>query len=188
MACCRFPAGARLLDVGCGTGATVRHLRERHGMEAFGLDAEPGCAGAQWLLRAKAERLPLAAASMDGVLLECSLSVVTDPGLALEECHRVLKPGGRLVLSDLYARGVPARLRGCLGRVEAREALEAQIEQHGFKVALFEDHSEALRALWGQLVFDRGLQAFCAELGAAPGALRAVRCGYCLILARREGP
>ena len=124
---------------------------------------------------------------MDGVLLACSLSVMDDPEAALAECRRVLKPGGRLVLSDVYARGRAARLRSCLGRVDRKETLAARLSAHGFELELFEDCSEHLRALWAQKVFEKGVAALRAELGADGDALKAVDCGYCLLVARRKG-
>ncbi len=189
MAFCGFSCGARLLDVGCGAGATVEHLRARHGLEAFGLDAAFVSTGSSGhLFRAVAERLPVSSKAMDGVLLECSLSVVEDPDAALGECHRVLRPGGHLVISDMFARGVPARLQGCLGRLETQGELEARVQRQGFTLASFENHSEALLSLWGQLVFERGIQSFCAELGTDAATLRAVRCGYGLLIARKAEP
>lgn len=181
---CAFAPGARVLDLGCGGGSTVRHLRER-GLEGWGLDRDRAAlAGSGPFLCARAERLPFAPGSLDGVLLECSLSVMEDPGRVLDQCRLVLRPGGSLGLTDLYARGRPAHLGGCLGRVDSREALLGGLEAHGFLPARFEDCSELLRAYWGQRVLDLG--ASRALAGADAGALRAARAGYCLILARRE--
>jgi len=183
---CAFAPGDRVLDLGCGAGATVRHLRER-GLEGWGLDRDRAAlAGPGPFLWARAERLPFAAGSLDGVLMECSLSVMDDPERVLEQCRRVLRPGGRLGLADLYARGRPARLGGCLGRVEAREVLLDRLAAHGFPSARFEDRSAHLRAWWGQMLLDRGAEACRTLAGGEPGALRAARAGYCLILARRE--
>jgi len=186
MTLCAFPAGARLLDVGCGTGATVRHLTRNYGLEVQGVDQAP--VQGSGLATARGEALPFREGAMDGVLLECSLSVMDDPDRVLQECRRVLKPGGRLVLSDVYARGEEAHLQGCLGRVEQRATILARVARHGFELQGFEDFSEHLHALWGQRVFEQGTAAFCAELGADQARLKAVACGYCLVIARRSGP
>ncbi len=186
MTLCAFPAGARLLDVGCGTGATVRHLTRNHGLEVQGVDKEPVLG--EGLATAHGEDLPFREGEMDGVLLECSLSVMDDPDLVLQECRRVLKPGGRLVISDVYAHGEEAHWQGCLGRIERRETMLARVARHGFEFQCFEDFSEHLHTLWGQRVFEKGTAAFCAELGTDKARLKAVACGYCLVIARRPEP
>jgi SAM-dependent methyltransferase len=109
-----------------------------------------------------------------------------DPERALEQCRRVLRPGGRLGLTDLYARGQPARLAGCLGRLETREALHDRLEAHGFRPARFADHSPLLRAYACQMLLERGAGALQALTGGGLEAMREARAGYCLILAVRE--
>jgi SAM-dependent methyltransferase len=182
---CAFAPGARILDLGCGAGAAVRHLRGR-GLAALGLDRDRAVlAGPGPFLCARAERLPIAAGTLDGVLMECSLSLTDDPDRVLDQCRRVLRPGGRLALSDLFARGREARLGGgCLGRIEARATLEGRLTAHGFRVERFEDCSPLLLAYWGQLILDGACGALA---GADPAALRAARPGYGLVVARR-GP
>lgn len=189
LALCTFPLGARLLDVGCGTGATVRLLRQRHSCEAAGLDADlDRVRGREHLVCGRAERLPWREASLDGVLMECSLSVLEDPDQALAEARRVLRSGGGLLVSDIYARGAGARLGGCLGRVETRQEIVARFETARFQVERFEDCTPHLRALWGQRILERGRAALCAELGADPERLRHIDCGYALLVARKAAP
>ena len=104
----RLNKGARVLDLGCGSGESVQLLRAI-GIDAIGLDhallslhrsaAENGSC-----VEASAEELPFADSSMDGVLAECSLSEMWKPQRVLAECARVLCPGGRLMISDIYAR------------------------------------------------------------------------------------
>ncbi|HWQ07700.1 MAG TPA: methyltransferase domain-containing protein, partial [Holophaga sp.] len=160
---CAFPQGARLLDVGCGRGETVRHLRAA-GFEGLGVDRDVDVIrGAAHLSCARAEALPFADGSMEGVLMECSLSVTEDPGLALAECRRVLRLGGRLLLTDVYARGHSAELKGCLGRVETRTELERRFAAAGFRLAHVEDFSGHLRAFWGQRLLEHGPEALCAD-------------------------
>jgi SAM-dependent methyltransferase len=103
--------GSRVVDLGCGTGSSLRFIVAalRGGM-AVGVDragavlreaaATPGLAGRVSLLRADLGRpLPFAAASFDRALCHNVLEFLPDPQLLLREVHRVLRPGGRLVLS-----------------------------------------------------------------------------------------
>ena len=110
---CRFAAGAQLLDVGCGAGATVEHLRDSYGFAASGVDIS-GALVAEGLGRdpdlelsvATAESLPHAGESQDGIFCECVLSLLPEPLTALAEFQRTLRDGGYLILSDMYSRGV----------------------------------------------------------------------------------
>jgi SAM-dependent methyltransferase len=94
--------GARLLDVGCGTGYNLESLRGR--CRGFGVDlAAEGLAfcrerGLERLAQASAERLPYPDASFDVVTALDVLEHIDDDLAALHEWGRVLRPGGRLVL------------------------------------------------------------------------------------------
>lgn len=186
---CGFRAGARILDIGCGTGDTVRHLRENLGLEAQGVDKDPSVLGDHPnLSSALGESLPFPEAGFEGVLLECSLSVMEDPDRVLAEARRVLIPGGWLLLSDVHARGEAAILRGCLGRVESLPSLMDRLQTHGFDLERVEDFTPHLRALWGQRILEGGAARLCAELGADCDRLKAIDCGYALLVARKGNP
>lgn len=189
LAFCAFPPGSRLLDLGCGAGATLRHVRRDYSLDILGVDRDERVAdGEGGILRASAEDIPLPRATMDGVLMECSLSVMEASRPVLAECGRVLKPGGRLIVSDLYARGRASSLRGCLGRVDTRDVILEALSLEGFAVELFEDHSERLISSWAQMLFEKGAEGFYREIGADAATLKAVKCGYCLIVARKARP
>lgn len=94
-----LPADARVLDLGCGTGANLRLLKENTTWQVTGLDysghALAYCAakGLPPGVQSDACRLPFADASFDLLLLTDILEHVDDD-LALAEVRRVLKPGG----------------------------------------------------------------------------------------------
>jgi SAM-dependent methyltransferase len=101
----RHTVGARrVLDIGCGEGQVARHLAER-GAEVVGLDPTRGqldaararAQGPRYL-RARAEALPCADASVDTVVVCLALEHVDDLEAAIGEVARVLEPGGRFVL------------------------------------------------------------------------------------------
>jgi arsenite methyltransferase len=105
--------GERILDVGCGPGFYCAELVEEVGPEGsvLGIDSSPAmielaarrCAGhrAVELRRADVASLPVDDSSFDGALCVQVLEYVRDPTAALGEIHRVLRPGGRVVVWDI---------------------------------------------------------------------------------------
>lgn len=99
------PAGARVLDAGTGTGANLRLLSALGFAEVTGLDASPEairhCAakGLGPVELADICALPFADDSFDLVLATDIIEHVADDARALSELRRVLKPGGRLLLT-----------------------------------------------------------------------------------------
>lgn len=102
--------GESALDVCCGTGDFLRPLREAVGDEGrvVGVDfcapmlevaARKGLGAGLGL--GDACRLPVGSGQFDGVTVGWGLRNVPDIGAALEEAHRVLKPGGRFVTLDM---------------------------------------------------------------------------------------
>jgi len=101
-----FPeGGAKVLDIGCGQGFYLPLCRQL-GLSWTGVDMDgqallevssqasrTGFAGAAWV-RASAEALPFPSHSFDAVILSEVLEHLTDPGRALAEAARVLKPAG----------------------------------------------------------------------------------------------
>jgi SAM-dependent methyltransferase len=101
-----LPAGARVADLGCGSGVFTELLR-RAGYQSIGLDISsklvalgrrkyPGLE----LIEGDAENLPFETASLDGVLLSGLVHHFPDPRRLAAEVQRVLKPGGRFVAFD----------------------------------------------------------------------------------------
>lgn len=184
---CSFPAKAKLIDLGCGSGASVNYVREKYGFETFGLDKNYTSTQLQKsIFESPAEAIPFGNETMDGVLMECSFSLMDNQKTVLSECYRVLKTGGYLLISDMYARGEAVLLKGCLGRLDTQETLVKFIENNGFKIELFEDYSPHLNAMWGQLIFDKGAKSFYCDLGITPEAMKRIKCGYFLIVAKKE--
>jgi ubiquinone/menaquinone biosynthesis C-methylase UbiE len=206
---CAFPPGSRLLDVGCGTGATVEHLVGKHGFLAAGVDPSlPMIAQGHArnsllpLIRAAGESLPFFDAQWDGVLAECSLSLSKDPPRFLRECFRVLRRGGRLILNDVYVRNAEAipELRAlsmdcCLTGASSSEGLMVKLEDCGFVVSAWEDHSAALKQFAAQLILSQGSARlfWCSLTGADPldglrieRAVSLARFGYFLAIAEKS--
>ena len=121
------PAGATVLDAPCGGGVAFRHLRPEAGVRYLAADLDPrmleraraearrrGVSGIEFL-QADVTDLPLDDASVDFCLSSAGLHCFRDPGAAMAEIARCLRPGARLVAT--------AAVRGAGRRQDALIAL-----------------------------------------------------------------
>ena len=123
-------AGERILDVGCGTGWLLERLgRAVPTARLTGVDPVPEMlalarrrlsASAVDLREAAAERLPFDDGSFDAVVSASVFHYVRQPETALSEMRRVLRPGGRLVLTDWNGDFLTCRLIGVYLRWQRR--------------------------------------------------------------------
>lgn len=106
-----FPDGARVLDVGCGTGAQSRTLINRPDVaEVVGADqarfllerARELAVGLTGLTfeEASGDDLPFETATFDVIVAHTVLTHVADPEAVLAELARVVRPGGTLAICD----------------------------------------------------------------------------------------
>lgn len=101
-----LPAVSSVLDAGCGTGRHTAYLAER-GHDIVGIDSSPEMLAlaaakvptARFEL-AELERIPLPDSSMDAAVCGLVLSHARDIRPAVAELVRVLRPGGRLLVSN----------------------------------------------------------------------------------------
>ena len=135
-------SGRVLLDVGCGTGFQLRRLATR-GFRVFGTDpalamARAAMAGAaRCVVIADGEELPVRDGSVDIALCVEVLRYLRDPRPILREAHRVLRPGGVLMLTaaprwslDGYALWNAVDQTLGLGRTAVRQTFFSQRGLH----------------------------------------------------------
>jgi arsenite methyltransferase len=195
-----LPAGARVLDVGCGVGTTVAHLRRGHGLDAVGVDASEllldaghAQAAALPLIQAWGEQLPMAGGGFDAVLAECSLSLMPDMDGALAEFRRVLKPGGRLLWADIYVRNAgaqapdrPAKPASCLQGALTRAQIEERLAAHDLVAGTWQDCPDAVKVFAARLIL-AGIspaQFWGSACEDAMGAATRLRPGYFWLVAK----
>lgn len=175
--------GWRVLDVGCGLGATVNRLRSRYGALAFGVEPCPGqldAAQETGLIRAQGHCLPFGPNSFHALFCECVLSLLPDAAQGLGEFHCVLRPGGFLALSDLCAPDADTAGNDCAARAVPLAETHGLVKAAGFEVLLLEDHSHRLRELAARLLFSSGendVPCSCNRRGL----------GYYLMIAKKRG-
>lgn len=184
---CSFPPKAKIIDIGCGSGITVNYLTQELGFEAIGIDRETeSTCQKNNLLNASGEALPFPEDHADGIFMECSFSMMSSQKQVLKECYRTLRKNGWLVISDMYARGEPARLTGYLGWFDTKDQIISLIENSGFRIKLFEDWTHSLKSLWGQMILKSGSDSFYGRLGVSYETIRRIKPGYYLIVASKN--
>ncbi|MBC5810869.1 MAG: class I SAM-dependent methyltransferase [Candidatus Eremiobacteraeota bacterium] len=148
-------ADSVVLDVASGRGVSAFGLAERFGCRVTGVDLSEGNvteANAESKRRglearvdfqvADAERLPFTSESFDIIVCECAFCTFPDKAAAASEFARVLKPKGRVGLSDLTRVAEPLpELDGllawiaCIGDAQPLENYAAWLTDAGFSIS-----------------------------------------------------
>ena len=157
--------GTRVLDVAAGVGTTAVFLAQTRGADVLGIDlgasqvaaARARAAAAGLAARARfevgdAERLPVDHATFDAAVCECAFCTFPDKTTAAAELFRVLRPGGRVGITDVWLEPerLDPELAGLVGRIaclaDARPIPEvrATLETAGFVVDHVARHDDAL--------------------------------------------
>jgi SAM-dependent methyltransferase len=179
--------GERVLDLGSGGGIDVLLSARRVGPTGmvYGLDMtdemlalaeenkrKSGLTNVEFL-KGEIENIPLPDNAVDVIISNCVINLSGDKDQVLREAFRVLKPGGRLAVSDVVVRGaVPSSVRrsmelwiGCIAGALSDEEYTAKLRSAGFtdigiEVTRVYDANDC-----GSLTEDPDTQAAVREVG-----------------------
>jgi SAM-dependent methyltransferase len=214
--------GVRVLDVASGKGESALVLARHFGCEVLGIDfgadnvrganeraVSAGVGHLTTFLQGDAENIDLPDASFDAIVCECAFCTFPDKTAAAREFARLLRPGGRVGLSDLTRAAVlPSELQGLLAWIaciaDARPVAEyaRYLTDAGFVEIHIEPHDGALaemvRDIQGRLLGTelmskvkkielQGVDFTQAKAmaRAAADAVRGGTLGYAIVDARR---
>ena len=167
---CALNQQMRVLDLGCGMGATASYLYQNHGMKVVGIDPSE-----KLLTIAKAKNpfatfvlgsgdaLPFEQESFECVLAECTLSLMHDLHVTLHEVYRVLSNEGWFVINDVYAKNSETlremdnfSITSCMRGMHDLPSLKEALETIGFEIMFLEDCSQLLKELMVKIIFSHG--------------------------------
>ena len=97
------------------------------------------------------ENLPIADNVADVIISNCVINLSPNKPRVFQEAFRILKPGGRLAISDVVAtvelpdamKNDPALIAGCMGNASLVDELEAMIKEAGFSDVCIEPKDES---------------------------------------------
>jgi arsenite methyltransferase len=193
--------GEIVLDLGSGAGFDAFLASKRVGPEGrvIGVDMTPqmierastlakthGYTNVEFRL-GDIETLPVADGTVDAIISNCVVNLTTDKGRVFKEAFRVLKPGGRLMVSDLVlVQPLPEAIRqdldvygACIGGALLKTEYLAAIEAAGFeRVAIVGERGYGLDMFSPELMAAAkarypGLSD--EELAAAAGAVQSIQ-------------
>jgi len=151
----QLSSGETVLDLGSGGGVDVLLSAKRVGPtgKAYGLDMTDEMlalanenkrkAGAENVefLKGEIENIPLPDNSVDVIISNCVINLSADKDRVLREAFRVLKPGGRVAVSDVVTRGaIPDEIRqkvllwvGCIAGALEESEYRSKLKAAGFE-------------------------------------------------------
>jgi SAM-dependent methyltransferase len=166
--------GETVLDLGSGGGIDVILSARRVGPDgrAYGLDMtdemlalarrnaeEAGIRNAIFL-KGHIEQVPLPSESVDVVISNCVINLSTDKAAVLAEIGRVLKPGGRVGISDVVAedhlspdeRAERGSFVGCIAGALSKTEYEEGLRAAGFEEVTVDFTHEVADGMHGAIV------------------------------------
>jgi SAM-dependent methyltransferase len=191
--------GETVLDLGSGGGIDVILSAKRVGPTgtAYGVDMtdemlalaqrnarEAGVANVHFL-KGLIEQIPLPADSVDVVISNCVINLSTDKAAVLTEVARVLRPGGRIGISDVVAgdhlapaqRAERGSYVGCIAGALSKGEYEAGLDAAGFEQVSVEFTHQVADGMHGAIV--KAVKTREPERTGLPVIQPATRAGCC---------
>jgi SAM-dependent methyltransferase len=191
--------GETVLDLGSGGGIDVILSAKRVGRTgtAYGVDMtdemlalaqrnahDAGVANVHFL-KGVIEQIPLPAESVDVVISNCVINLSVDKPAVLTEIGRVLRPGGRIGISDVVAeddltpadRAERGSYVGCIAGALSKSEYEAGLEAAGFEQISVEFTHEVADGMHGAIV--KAVKTRDSASRGLPVIRRAAKAGCC---------
>jgi ubiquinone/menaquinone biosynthesis C-methylase UbiE len=165
IAAMNLPTGAAIADLGCGTGTTAMMLARLYDFRVSAVDISaanieravqrmgPDHDIIQFY-QADARQLPFRDSELDGLIAECTFSLFSEQETVLAEIRRVLKPGGKLAITDMATDGtLPDDIAAvlapwtCLADAIDQETYMEMFRTAGFTIQAMADESAGLISL-----------------------------------------
>jgi len=163
-----FSKGNKIVDIGCGSGASTNELRKRQ-LDCFGVDQRNdlieqarGYYPQIQFQVGESDRLEIESDSLDGVLLSGAFHHLRNPVQCAQEVFRVLKPGGVFVAFDPNRRNPFMRLYGN-GKTAVSPVVAEEVS-HVFEEVGFETSTKYVSGIHGDFADSavaRAVMPFC---------------------------
>jgi len=103
------------------------------------------------------EDLPVSKSSIDVIISNCVINLSTDKFKVFQEAYRVLKPGGKMFVSDVVLLGelTPEQKKdtnlicACIGGALLKEDYTAKLEKAGFEIEIIDEDKEICKTWFG---------------------------------------
>lgn len=207
---CNITGADKVLDLGCGMGATIGYLYEKHQIAATGIDpsekllsiAKERCNSSDFAI-GTGENIPFDEGSFNCVFAECTLSLMDNQSKVLQEVSRVLKKNGWFIITDVYAKNADLietleshLINSCMRGLHNLNFLEDSLKDLGFEIMYLEDCSNYLKELMVKIIFSYGsMNVFwnkttdqddsCMNGLKFQESLKACKPGYFMLIAKK---